>query len=79
MPPFRAQITLYCGYRKDKNSFYKAFGEVLSSMMASSNGNIFCVTGLLCGEYTGHPWIPRIKASDAEFDVFFDLQLSTVE
>ena len=35
-------------------------------MMTSSNGNIFRVTGPLCGEFTGHPWIPRTKASDAE-------------
>ena len=30
-------------------------------MMTSSNGNIFCVTGLLCGEFTGHRWIPPHK------------------
>ena len=35
-------------------------------MMTSSNGNIFRVTGPLCGEFTGHRWIPRTKASDAE-------------
>ena len=34
-------------------------------MITSSNGNIFRVTGPLCGEYTGHLWIPRKKASDA--------------
>ena len=28
-------------------------------MMASSNGNIFRVTGHLCEEFTGHRWIPR--------------------
>ena len=28
-------------------------------MMTSSNGNIFRVTGHLCGEFTGHRWIPR--------------------
>ena len=33
-------------------------------MMTSSNGNIFCVTGPLCGEFTGHRWIPITKASD---------------
>ena len=37
------------------------------SMMASSNGNIFRVTGHLCGEFTGHRGIPRTKASDTEF------------
>ena len=34
-------------------------------MMTSSKGNIFRVTGLLCGEFTGPRWIPRTKASDA--------------
>ena len=33
-------------------------------MMTSSNGNIYRVTGHLCGEFTGHRWIPRTKASD---------------
>ena len=36
------------------------------TMMTSSNGNIFCVTGHLCGEFTADRWIPRRKASDAE-------------
>ena len=36
-------------------------------MMTSSNGNIFRVTGHLCGEFTG----PR-----RSFDVFFDLRLN---
>ena len=39
-------------------------------MMTSSNGNIFCVTGPLCGEFTGSRWIPRTKASDAELWCF---------
>ena len=30
----------------------------------------------LCGEFTGHQWIPHTKASDVEFDVFFDLGLN---
>ena len=30
----------------------------------------FCVTGPLCGEFTSHRWIPRIKASDAELWCF---------
>ena len=42
-------------------------------MMTSSNGNIFRVTGPLCGEFTGHRWIPHTKAGDAQLDVFFDL------
>ena len=32
-------------------------------MMTSSNGNIFRVTGHLCGEFTGPRWIPRTKAN----------------
>ena len=39
-------------------------------MMTSSNGNIFRVTGLLCGEFTGHWWIPLTKANDAELWCF---------
>ena len=35
-------------------------------MMTSSNGNIFRVTGHLCGKFTGHRWISHTKASDAE-------------
>ena len=38
--------------------------------MTSSNGNIFRVTGLLWGEFTGHRWIPLTKASDAELWCF---------
>ena len=40
-------------------------------MMMSSNGNIFRVTGHLCGEFTSHRWIPRTKASDVELWCFF--------
>ena len=35
-------------------------------MRTSSNGNIFRVTGPLCGEFTGHRWIPLTKANDVE-------------
>ena len=44
--------------------------------MTSSNGNIFRVNGHLCGEFTGHRWIPRTKASDAELWLFFHLLLN---
>ena len=37
-------------------------------LMASSNGNIFRVSG--------HRWIPRTKATDAGFCYFFDLPLN---
>ena len=38
---------------------------LLVHMIASSNGNIFRVTGPLCGEFASHRWIPLPKASDA--------------
>ena len=38
--------------------------------MMSSYENIFRVTGPLCGEFTGHRWIPHTKASDAELWCF---------
>ena len=34
--------------------------------MTWSNRNIFRVTGTMCGELTGHRWIPLPKASGAE-------------
>ena len=55
---FRTTDILYC------NCTYP-------TMMTSSNGNIFRVTGHLCGEFTGPRWIPRKKASDAELSCFF--------
>ena len=30
-----------------------------ANMMTPSNGNIFRITGHLCGEFTGDGWIPR--------------------
>ena len=39
-------------------------------MMMTSNGNIFRVTGPVCGEFTRHRWIPGTKASDAELLMF---------
>ena len=39
-------------------------------MMTSSNGNLFRVTGHLCGKFTSHRWIPRTKSSNAEFWCF---------
>ena len=39
-------------------------------MMTSSNEDIFRVTGPVCGKFTGHQWIPRTKASDAELWCF---------
>ena len=49
-----------------RNTVYLA----ASSMMTSSNGNIFRFAGPLWGEFTGHRWIPLTKASDAELWCF---------
>ena len=46
------------------------YHKVPESMMTSSNGNIFRVTGPLCGEFPGLRWSPRTKASDAELWFF---------
>ena len=45
-------------------------------MRTSSNGNIFRVTGHLCGEFTSHRWIPRTRRVRRSFDIFFDLRLN---
>ena len=44
-------------------------------MMTSSNGNIFRVTGPLCGDFTGDRWIPLTRPVTRSFDIFFDLHL----
>ena len=46
------------------------------SMMTSSNGNIFRVTGPLCGEFTGPGEFPAQRPVTQSFDVFFDLRLN---
>ena len=45
-------------------------------MMTSSNGNIFCITGHLCGEFTGPGEFPAQRPVTRSFDVFFDLSLN---
>ena len=47
-----------------------------SGMMTSSNGNIFRVTGPLCGEFTGPGEFPAQRPVTRSFDVFFDLRLN---
>ena len=45
-------------------------------MMTSSNGNIFRVTGPLCGEFTGPGEFPTQRPVTGSFDVFFDQRLN---
>ena len=49
--------------------FYLEVGHA-EVMMTTSNGHIFRITGPLCGEFTGHRWIPLTKAIDAELWCF---------
>ena len=43
------------------------------TMMTSANGNIFRVTGHLCGKLTGPGEFPAQRPVTRSFDVFFDL------
>ena len=47
-----------------------------TAMMTSSNGNIFRVTGPLCGEFTGPGEFPTQRPVTRSFDVFFHLSLN---
>ena len=50
--------------------------RLMFHMMTPSNGNIFRVTGHLCGEFTGHRWIPAQRPVTRSFHVFFELRLN---
>ena len=54
----------------------KVFSRSYISMMTSSNGNIFRVTGPLCGEFTGPGEFPTQRPVTRSFDVNFDLRLN---
>ena len=45
-------------------------------MMTSSNGDIFRVTGPLCGEFTGPGEFPTQRPVTPSFDAYFDLGLN---
>ena len=46
-------------------------------MMTSSNGNIFHVTGPMCGEFSGHGEFPSQRPVTRSSDIFFDLCVNT--
>ena len=50
------------------------YGHFWRIMMTSSNGNIFRVTGPLCGEFTSPGEFPAHRPVTRGFDVFFDLR-----
>ena len=45
-------------------------------MMTPSNGNIFRVTGLLSGKFTGQRGFPAQRPATRSSDIFFDLRLN---
>ena len=50
--------------------------KTMNRTMTSSNGNIFRVTGPLCGEFTGPGEFLAQRPVTRSFDVFFDLRLN---
>ena len=52
----------------------KAAALAIYPMMTLSNGNIFRVTGHLCGEFTGPGEFPTQRPVTWSFDVYFDLR-----
>ena len=54
----------------------KAHYHLILILMTSPNGNIFCVTGPLWGEFIGHRWIPPQRPVTRSFVVFFGLRLN---
>ena len=58
------------------NCLSSLYARKFPNMMTSWNGNIFRVTGHLCGEFTGDRWIPAQRPVTRSFDVFFDLRLN---
>ena len=69
---FKVLLTSNCCWCKQHISFCSV---VCASMMTSSNGNVFRVTGHLCGEFTGPGEFPAQRPVTRSFDVFFDLRL----
>ena len=63
----KVQICIYLYFNTKKPYLFPDLIGFLAvfNMMTSSNGNIFRVTGHLCGEFTGPRWIPHTMASDA--------------
>ena len=57
-----------------KLTFTTLASERMLFMATSSNGNIFRVTGHLCGEFTSPGDFPAQRPVTRSFDVFFDLR-----
>ena len=69
----RYYMIMYCHIQHD-NCRNKTWTRLC--MMTSSNGNIFRVTGPLCGEFTGTGEFPTQRPVTRSFDVLFHLCLN---
>ena len=70
VPPFKWGTMILRAYWGTLDTILHQVRSSLGFMVTSSNGNIFRVTGHLCGEFNGPRWIPHTKASDAELWCF---------
>ena len=52
-----------------RNRCAQRLRPLIRNMMTSTNGNIFRATGPLCGEFTGHRWIPRQRPGTRSLNV----------
>ena len=68
-------LTSDCGTDELPYVLSASKAQLRSIMMTSSNGNIFRVTGPMCGEFTGPGEFPAQMPVTGSFDVFFDLRL----
>ena len=73
--PAMAVSNIPRSWDKRKHQCWWSNNTYLFLMMTSSNGNIFRVTGPLCGEFTGPGEFPTQRPVTQSFDVFFDLRL----
>ena len=68
---------IHCGAVITRSILSKIFTkDPHTSMMTSSNGNIFRVTDPVCGEFTGPGEFPTQRPLTRSFDIFFDLRLN---
>ena len=63
-------------WKRHDHQYFRVWRNTLF-MMTPSNGNIFRVTGPMCGEITGHVEFPPHRAVTQSFDVSFDLCVNT--
>ena len=69
-----SQIGQWCGALIFFSIIASVIEYILGNiMMTSTNGNIFRVTGPLCGEFTGPGEFPAQRPVTQNFDIFFDL------